>query len=99
MLSKEQKERLIQASAVDKEIKQGSHGEQWERLTEETRNKVLRRIAEVDYELVMESPSEFNQEQIEYIKNERKKILRRELKRGLRFNYKTKKLESINERV
>lgn len=99
MLSDTQRERLIQASAVGKEIKQGSHGEQWERLTEETRNKVLRRIAEVDYELVMESPSEFNQEQIEYIKNERKKILRRELKRGLRFNYKTKKLESINERV
>ena len=95
MLSDTQRERLIQASAVGKEIKQGSHGELWERLTEETRESVLRRIAEVDYELVMESPSEFNQEQIEYIKNERKKILRRELKRGLRFNYKTKKLESI----
>lgn len=96
MLSDTQKERLIQASAVGKEIKQGSHGELWERLTEETRESVLRRIAEVEYELVMESPSEFNQEQIEYIKNERKKILRRETKKGLRFNYKTKKLESIN---
>ena len=96
MLTDTQKERLIQASAVGKEIKQGSHGELWERLTEETRESVLRRIAEVEYELVMESPSEFNQEQIEYIKNERKKILRRETKKGLRFNYKTKKLESIN---
>ena len=70
MLSDTQRERLIQASAVGKEIKQGSHGEQWERLTEETRELILRRIAEVEYELVMESPSEFNQEQIEYIKNE-----------------------------
>lgn len=96
MLSDTQRERLIQASAVGKEIKQGSHGELWERLTEETRESVLRRIAEVEYELVMESPSEFNQEQIEHIKNERKKILRRELKKGLRFNYKTKKLESIS---
>ena len=97
MLSDTQRERLIQASAVGKEIKQGSHahGELWERLKEETRESVLRRIEEVEYELVMESPSEFNQEQIEYIKNERKKILRRELKRGLRFNYKTKKLENI----
>ena len=52
MLSDTQKERLIQASAVGKEIKQGSHGELWERLTEETRESVLRRIAEVEYELV-----------------------------------------------
>jgi len=96
MLSDTQRERLIQASAVGKEIKQGSHGEQWENLTEETRERALRRIAEVDYELVMESPSEFNQEQIEHIKNERKKILRRETKRGLRFNYKTKKLVAIS---
>jgi vacuolar-type H+-ATPase subunit H len=95
MLSDTQRERLIQASAVGKEIKQGSHGEQWENLTEETRERALRRIAEVDYELVMESPSDFNQEQIEHIKNDRKKILRRETKKGLRFNYKTKKLESI----
>ena len=99
MFTDTQKERLIQASAVGKEIKHNTHahGELWERLTEETRLMVLRRIAEVDYELVMESPREFNQEQIEYIKNETKKILRRELKRGLRFNYKTKKLESIND--
>ena len=95
MLTDTQKERLIQASAVGKEIKQGSHGELWERLTEETRESVLRRIAEVEYELVMESPSEFNQEQIEYVRKERKNILRRETKKGLRFNYKTKKLEGI----
>ncbi len=97
MLSDTQRERLIQASAIGKEIKHKTyaHGELWERLTEDTRLMVLRRIAEVDYELVLESPSEFNQEQIEHIKNERKKILRKELKRGLRFNYKTKKLESI----
>jgi len=95
MFTDTQKERLIQASAVGKEIKQGSHGELWERLTEETRESVLRRIAEVEYELVMESPSEFNQEQIEYVRKERKNILRRETKKGLRFNYKTKKLEGI----
>jgi acyl-CoA reductase-like NAD-dependent aldehyde dehydrogenase len=96
MLSKEQKERLIQASAVDKEIKQGSHGEQWERLTQETRDKVLRRIAEVEYELVTECPSAFTQDQIEYVRKERKSILRRETKKGLRFNYKTKKLVAIS---
>ena len=96
MLSKEQKERLIQASAVDKEIKQGSHGEQWERLTEETRERVLRRIAEVEYELVTECPSAFTQDQIEYVRKERKSILRRETKKGLRFNYKTKKLVAIS---
>ena len=99
MLSDTQRERLIQASAVGKEIKQESHGELWERLTEETRESVLRRIAEVEYELVTECPNAFTQEQIEYVRKERKNILRRELKRGLRFNYKTKKLESINERV
>lgn len=96
MLSDTQRERLIQASAVGKEIKQGSHGEQWERLTEEVRESVLRRIAEVEYELVMESPSEFNQQQIEDVKKERKNILRRETKKGLRFNYKTKKLVAIS---
>jgi hypothetical protein len=96
MLSDTQRERLIQASAVGKEIKQGSHGEQWENLTQETREKVLRRIAEVEYELVMESPSEFNQQQIEDVKKERKSILRRETKKGLRFNYKTKKLVAIS---
>jgi acyl-CoA reductase-like NAD-dependent aldehyde dehydrogenase len=96
MLSKEQKERLIQASAVDKEIKQGSHGEQWERLTQETRERVLRRIAEVEYELVTECPSAFTQDQIEYVRKERKNILRRETKKGLRFNYKTKKLVAIS---
>ena len=96
MLSDTQRERLIQASAVGKEIKQGSHGEQWENLTQETREKVLRRIAEVEYELVMESPSEFNQQQIEDVKKERKNILRRETKKGLRFNYKTKKLVAIS---
>jgi ribosomal protein L16/L10AE len=96
MLSKEQKERLIQASAVDKEIKQGSHGEQWENLTQETRDKVLRRIAEVEYELVTECPSAFTQDQIEYVRKERKNILRRETKKGLRFNYKTKKLVAIS---
>ncbi len=96
MLSDTQKERLIQASAVGKEIKQGSHGESWERLTEEIREKVLRRIAEVEYELVTECPNAFSQEQIEYVRKERKNILRRELKRGLRFNYKTKKLVAIS---
>ena len=96
MLSKEQKERLIQASAVDKEIKQGSHGEQWENLTQETRERVLRRIAEVEYELVTECPSAFTQDQIEYVRKERKNILRRETKKGLRFNYKTKKLVAIS---
>ena len=95
MLSDTQRERLIQASAVDKEIKQGSHGEQWENLAQETREKALRRIAEVEYELVNECPSAFTQEQIEYVRKERKNILRRETKKGLRFNYKTKKLESI----
>lgn len=100
MLSDTQRERLIQASAIGKEIKHKTyaHGELWERLTEDTRLMVLRRIAEVEYELVMESPSEFNQEHIEHIKNERKKTLRRELKKGLRFNYKTKRLESVNDR-
>jgi ribosomal protein L16/L10AE len=96
MLSKEQKERLIQASAVGKEIKQGSHGEQWENLTQETRDKVLRRIAEVEYELVTENPGGFTQDQIEYVRKERKNILRRETKKGLRFNYKTKKLVAIS---
>ena len=96
MLSKEQKERLIQASAVDKEIKQGSNGEQWENLTQETRERVLRRIAEVEYELVTECPSAFTQDQIEYVRKERKNILRRETKKGLRFNYKTKKLVAIS---
>ena len=96
MLSKEQKERLIQASAVDKEIKQGSHGEQWENLTQEIRERALRRIVEVEYELVNENPNAFTQEQIEYVRNERKNILRRETKKGLRFNYKTKKLVSIS---
>ena len=96
MLSDTQRERLIQASAVGKEIKHGSHGEQWENLIQETRENVLRRIAEVEYELVMESPSEFNQQQIEDVKKERKNILRRETKKGLRFNYKTKKLVAIS---
>ena len=97
MLRNTQKERLIQASAIGKEIKHGTyaHGELWERLTEETRLMVLRRIAEVEYELVNENPSAFTQEKIEYIRNERKNLLRREQRKGLRFNYKTKKLESI----
>ena len=97
MLSKEQKERLIQASAVDKEIKQGSHGEQWERLTEETRNKVLRRIAQVQWELAVENPSSFQEEQISYILYMKGKVERKELKNNLKFNYKTKELESIGE--
>lgn len=96
MLSKEQKERLIQASAVDKEIKQGSHGEQWERLTEETRNKVLRRIAQVQWELAVENPSAFTQEQISFLLDDRKKTERKELRKGLKFNYETKELESIS---
>lgn len=95
MLSDTQRERLIQASAVGKEIKQGSHGEQWERLTEEVRGKVLRRIAEVEYELVNESPDLFSQDQIEYVRKEMRNTLRREQKKGVRFNYKIKKLESI----
>lgn len=95
MLSKEQKERLIQASAVDKEIKQGSHGEQWERLTEETRNKVLRRITQVQWELAVENPSAFQEEQISYILDMKGKVERKELKNNLKFNYKTKELESI----
>ena len=96
MLTDTQKERLIQASAVDKEIKQGSHGEQWENLTQEIRERALRRIVEVEYELVNENPNAFTQEQIEYVRKERKNILRRETKKGLRFNYKTKKLVSIS---
>jgi len=96
MLTDTQKERLIQASAVDKEIKQGSHGEQWENLTQETRERALRRIAEVEYELVNENPGAFTHDQIEYVRKERKNILRRETKKGLRFNYKTKKLVSIS---
>ena len=101
MLSNTQKERLIQASAIGKEIKHDTHahGEMWERLTEETRLMVLRRIAEVEYELITEAPSLFNQDHIDYIRRERKNLLRRESKKGLRFNYKTKKLERINERV
>ena len=101
MLTDTQKERLIQASAIGKEIKHGSHahGELWERLTEETRLMVLRRISEVEYELITENPSMFNQDHIDHVRKERKNTLRRESKRGLRFNYKTKKLESINERV
>ena len=97
MLSDTQRERLIQASAVGKEIKHNTyaHGEQWERLTQETREKVLRRIAEVEHELVNECPSAFTQDKIEYVRKERKNMLRRERKKGLRFNYKTKKLESI----
>ena len=97
MLSDTQRERLIQASAVGKEIKQGSHGEQWENLTKETREKVLRRIAEVEYELVNESPDLFSQDQIEYVRKEMRNTLRREQKKGVRFNYKTKNLESKNE--
>ena len=97
MLSDTQRERLIQASAVGKEIKQGSHGEQWERLTEEVRESVLRRIAEVEYELVNELPDLFSQDQIEYVRKEMRNTLRREQKKGVRFNYKTKKLESKNE--
>ena len=48
-----------------------------------------------EYELVTECPSAFTQDQIEYVRKERKNILRRETKKGLRFNYKTKKLEGI----
>jgi len=96
MLSKEQRERLIQASAVGKEIKQGSHGEQWEKLTEETRNKVLRRIAQVQWELAIENPSAFQEEQISYILDMKGKVERKELKNNLKFNYKTKELESIS---
>jgi hypothetical protein len=98
MFTDTQKERLIQASAVGKEIKHNTHahGELWERLTEETRLMVLRRIAEVEYELITESPSLFSQEHIDYIRRERKNLLRRESKRGLRFNYKTKKLVAIS---
>jgi hypothetical protein len=95
MLSDKQRERLIQASAVGKEIKQGSHGELWERLTEETREKVLRRIAEVQWELALENPSAFTQEQITFLLDDKKKTERKELRKGLRFNYKTKKLERI----
>jgi hypothetical protein len=95
MLSDKQRERLKQASAVGKEIKQGSHGELWERLTEETREKVLRRIAEVQWELALENPSAFTQEQITFLLDDKKKTERKELRKGLRFNYKTKKLERI----
>ena len=96
MLSKSEKERLIQASAVDKEIKKGSHGELWERLSQETRDKVLRRIAQVQWELAVENPSAFTQEQITFLLDDRKKTERKELRKGLKFNYETKELESIS---
>lgn len=95
MLSKSERERLIQASAVDKEIQQGSHGELWEKLSQETRDKVLRRISQVQWELAVENPSAFTQEQVTFLLDDRKKTERKELRKGLKFNYETKELESL----
>jgi|TARA_R110002012_G_scaffold204806_2_gene374641 hypothetical protein len=97
MFNKNQEERLYKASAAGGgEINPNkSHAEQWSNLPKETVDKIMRRVLQVQFELVHESPNKFTVNQIDYIKNEMKKAVFKEQREGLRFNYETKELEKI----
>jgi hypothetical protein len=97
MLNKNQEERLYKASAAGGgEINTNkSHAEQWSNLSSQTVNKIMRRILQVQFELVHESPDKFTVNQIDYIKNEMKKTLFKEQRESSKFNYKTKEVENI----
>ncbi len=97
MLNKNQEERLYKASAAGGgEINTNkSHAEQWSNLSSQTVNKIMRRILQVQFELVHESPNKFTVNQIDYIKNEMKKTLFKEQRESSKFNYKTKEVENI----
>ena len=55
----------------------------------------MRRILQVDFELVNESPEKFTDNQIDFVKKEMQKAINEEGKRGLKFDYKTKELRPI----
>ena len=97
MLNKNQEERLYKASAAGGgEINPNkSHAEQWSNLPKETVDKIMRRVLQVQFELVHESPDKFTVNQIDYIKNEMKKTLFKEQRESSKFNYKTKEVENI----
>ena len=97
MLNKNQEERLYKASAAGGgEINPNkSHAEQWSNLPKETVDKIMRRVLQVQFELVHESPDKFTVNQIDYIKNEMKKTLSKEQRKSSKFNYKTKEVENI----
>lgn len=52
---------------------QGSHAEQWTKLSEKDKQKISRRILQVSFELVNESPHLFSTQGILDVKNEMKK--------------------------
>jgi len=97
MFNKNQEERLYKASAAGGgEINPNkSHAEQWSNLSSETVDKIMRRVLQVQFELVHESPNKFTVNQIDYIKNEMKKTLFKEQRESSKFNYKTKEVENI----
>ena len=97
MFNKNQKERMYKASAKGGgEINANkSHAEQWSNLPKETIDKIMRRILQVQFELVNESPEKFTDNQIDFVKNKMKKILLKEKKEGLKFNYETKEVEKV----
>lgn len=97
MFNKNQKERMYKSSARGGgEINANkSHAEQWSNLPKETIDKIMRRILQVQFELVNESPEKFTDNQIDYIKNEMKKTLFKEQRESSKFNYKTKEVEKV----
>ena len=97
MFNENQEKRLYKASAAGGgEINANkSHGEQWSNLANETVNKIMRRILQVQYELVKEAPEKFTEKQIDYVKNEMKKVVYKEQREQSKFNYETKEVEKI----
>jgi len=98
MFNENQKERMYKATAIGGgEIKKEEHhGDAFHKLSQYEYEKVMRRILQVEFELVNESPEKFTKEGIEFVKKEMQKAINKEGKKGLEFDYKTKELRPIS---
>ena len=91
MFNQDQQNRLYNASALGGgEINsKGSHAAQWTNLSAKDIKKIARRSLQVQFELVNEAPHLFS------IQKEMRKAIKVEEKKGLIFDYKTKKLKKV----
>jgi len=97
MFNQDQQNRLYNASALGGgEINpKGSHAAQWTNLSAKDIKKIARRSLQVQFELIHEAPHLFSTQGILDIKNEMEKAIKVEEKKGLKFDYKTKKLKKV----
>jgi len=97
MFNQDQQNRLYNASALGGgEINpKGSHAAQWTNLSAKDIKKIARRSLQVQFELVNEAPHLFSIQGVLDVKNEMRKAIKVEEKKGLKFDYKTKQLQSI----